>query len=71
MDHGFYSRHCTSCSNVYWLKQLYKNIKTKCGIEKYQKLKDREGFFNKVRLYWFIFFASIRDSYKEKTSTKH
>lgn len=41
-----------------------KNIKTTCGIEKYNKLKLNNSFFGKLRLYWFVFFASIRDMNK-------
>ena len=37
------------------------NIKTVCGFEKYEELSKRKGFFNKVRFYWFVFFASLRD----------
>ena len=36
-------------------------IKTSCGIEKFNKLKARQGFLNKIRLYWFVLFAVIRD----------
>ena len=36
-------------------------IKTSCGIDKFNKLKNKHGLLNKVRLYWFIFFAVIRD----------
>lgn len=39
-------------------------IKTVCGLEKYNELKNRPGLFSKVRLYWFIFFGSIRDIFK-------
>ena len=42
------------------------NIKTICGLEKYEKLSKRKGFFNKVRLWWFVLFASIRDLGKKK-----
>ncbi len=41
------------------------NIKTACGLEKYEELSKRKGFFNKVRFYWFILFASIRDFTKK------
>jgi hypothetical protein len=41
-------------------------IKTQCGINKYHKLKVRKGLLNKVRLYWFVFFAVIRDILKKK-----
>tara|TARA_B100000686_G_scaffold332031_1_gene396290 strand:+ start:742 stop:879 length:138 start_codon:yes stop_codon:yes gene_type:complete len=39
-----------------------KFIKTQCGLEKYKVLKQKNGFFHKVRFIWFIFIASIRDS---------
>ena len=44
-------------------------IKTVCGLEKYDELSKRKGFFNKVRFYWFILFASIRD-FDKKISVK-
>ncbi len=36
-------------------------IKTTCGLEKYDKLKTNNTFMGKLRLYWFKFFAIIRD----------
>ena len=36
-------------------------IKTTCGIDKYNKLKMNKTFLGKLRLYWFNFFATIRD----------
>ena len=36
-------------------------IKTKCGIEKYNKLKGNKTFLGILRLRIFIFFAVIRD----------
>ncbi len=36
-------------------------IKTPCGRAKYAMLKTKQGFFARVRLIWFIFFASIKD----------
>ena len=36
-------------------------IKTACGIDKYNKLKSNNTFIGKLRLYWFNFFAVIRD----------
>ena len=36
-------------------------IKTACGISKYNKLKTNKTFIGKLRLYWFKFFAIIRD----------
>ena len=40
-------------------------IKTKCGIDKFKLLKERKGILNKIRLYWFIFFAGLRDVLKK------
>jgi|TARA_B100000795_G_scaffold222631_1_gene177603 hypothetical protein len=40
-----------------------KYITTQCGLEKYDQLKVKSGIFNSVRLYWFVFFASLRDGY--------
>ena len=37
------------------------NIKTVCGIEKYDELSKRKGFFNQLRFYWFVLSASLRD----------
>ena len=36
-------------------------IKTTCGLEKYDKLKTNKTLIGKLRLYWFKFFAIIRD----------
>ena len=36
-------------------------IKTKCGIEKYYKLRKNQSLYGKIRLKWFIFFAVVRD----------
>jgi len=43
------------------------NIKTVCGLEKYEELSKRKGFFNRVRFYWFVLFASIRDFCKKSS----
>ncbi len=43
------------------------NIKTVCGIEKYDELSKRKGFLNKLRFYWFVLCASLRDIGKKKT----
>ena len=32
---------------------------------KYEELSKRKGFFNRVRFYWFVLFASIRDFCKK------
>jgi hypothetical protein len=41
-------------------------IKTECGLSEYHLLKMRAntGVFNKLRFYWFVFFASLRDLFK-------
>lgn len=36
-------------------------IKTECGVTKFNKLNTKRGVLNKIRLYWFILFAVIRD----------
>ena len=43
------------------------NIKTVCGLEKYEELSKRKGFFNRLRFYWFVLFASIRDFCKKRS----
>jgi len=42
-------------------------IKTKCGIDKYHKLKIKKGLLNKMRFYWYVLFAVIRDIFKKKS----
>ena len=41
------------------------NIKTVCGIEKYDELSKRKGFLNQLRFYWFVLSASLRDIWKK------
>ena len=41
---------------------MSKFITTKCGIDKFNKLRDQKGFFKKIRFYWFVTIASLRDS---------
>ena len=36
-------------------------IKTECGISKYDELKNNKGVFRRIRFYWFVIVASIRD----------
>ena len=48
---------------IHWMV-LFMNkfrIKTACGIDKYNRLKRNKTFIGKLRLYWFNFFAVIRD----------
>ena len=42
-------------------KKIYKLIKTECGQAKYEALILNKTFLGKIRLYWFIFFAAIKD----------
>ena len=42
-------------------KNIRDYIKTECGLSKYHILKSKKGFFNKLRFYWFVIVASIRD----------
>jgi len=39
-----------------------KYITSQCGIEKLNELNRKKGVFQKIRLYWFIAIASVRDS---------
>ena len=45
-------------------------IKTKCGLETYDLLKSRKGMRARLRFYWFVFFASIRDFSHKKRAEK-
>ena len=36
-------------------------IKTECGRIKYDQLSNKTGHFAKLRLFWFILVATIRD----------
>ncbi len=42
------------------------NIRTTCGIEKFDELSKKKGFLNRIRFFWFVLAASIRDVGKEK-----
>tara|TARA_S200000501_G_C20610174_1_gene649946 strand:- start:541 stop:699 length:159 start_codon:yes stop_codon:yes gene_type:complete len=41
-------------------------IKTKCGIDKYYLLNEKRGFWNKLRLYWFVVIGTLRDLFISK-----
>jgi hypothetical protein len=41
---------------------VFRWIKAECGRNKYQELAERRGLFAKIRLYWFVLFAAIRDA---------
>ena len=40
---------------------IFSLIKTECGRAKYEMLASKKGIFNRIRLYWFIVFAAIKD----------
>tara|TARA_Y100001968_G_C19419560_1_gene750977 strand:+ start:674 stop:853 length:180 start_codon:yes stop_codon:yes gene_type:complete len=40
---------------------IFSLIKTECGQSKYLALSSQNGLIAKLRLYWFIFFAIIKD----------
>ena len=41
-------------------------VKTSCGIDQYNSLKKNKSMFGKLRLSWFLFFATIRDLFVSK-----
>ena len=40
---------------------MNKFIKTECGLNKYEDLKVNKTFLGKIRFYWFVIIASLRD----------
>ena len=43
-------------------------VKTSCGIDQYYLLKKNRSIFGKLRLYWFLLFATIRDLFVTKNT---
>ena len=41
-------------------------VKTSCGIDQYNSLKKNKSILGKLRLSWFLFFATIRDLFVSK-----
>ena len=41
-------------------------VKTSFGIDQYNLLKKNKSIFGKLRLSWFLFFATIRDLFISK-----
>ncbi len=41
--------------------KIFQYIKTECGRLKYERLSKNKSFIGKLRLYWFIVFASLAD----------
>tara|TARA_B100000965_G_scaffold336706_1_gene303164 strand:+ start:5498 stop:5698 length:201 start_codon:yes stop_codon:yes gene_type:complete len=48
------------CKKMNKLK-IFSLIKTDCGRAKYEILSSKKGILNRIRLYWFILFATIED----------
>ena len=46
--------------------EINKLIKTECGLKKYEVLKGQLGYINKLRFYWFVTVATLRDLPKKK-----
>ena len=42
-------------------KNLFKYIKTPCGQAKYIELQSNKSLLGKLRIFWFVIIASIRD----------
>ena len=40
---------------------IFSLIKTECGRTKYEMLASKKGILNRIRLYWFVLFATIED----------
>lgn len=45
---------------------IEKYIKTRCGLDKYNHLKElsEKNLINKIRLYHFVIIATLRDIFK-------
>ncbi len=41
--------------------KIFSFIKSSCGRTKYLTLAENKSIVSKLRLYWFIFFAILRD----------
>ena len=56
------SYYCKPNWNFKMVKRpIFSLIKTECGRTKYAMLASKKGIFNRIRLYWFIVFATIED----------
>lgn len=49
---------------------ITKYIKTECGLSEYYLLRARKGIFHKLRFYWFVAIATIRDLPKKSPPTE-
>ncbi len=41
-------------------------IKTECGIKKYEQLRKETSPIKRLRFFWFVFFAALRDLTKKE-----
>lgn len=53
--------HLQNINSLWYIMPMNKFIKTECGLNKYEDLKSSKTFFGRVRFYWFVFIASLRD----------
>ena len=49
---------------------MSKFITTECGINKFNELRNKKGFLRKIRLYWFVTIASLRDTVFNSAPTR-
>ena len=50
---------------IFSMKSL---IKTECGIKKYEQLRKETSPIKKLRFFWFVFFAALRDLPKKRNT---
>ena len=43
-------------------------IKTECGIKKYEQLRKETNPIKRLRFFWFVFFAALRDLPKKRNT---
>ena len=43
-------------------------IKTECGIKKYEQLRKETSPIKRLRFFWFVFFAALRDLPKKRST---
>ncbi|PQM67068.1 MAG: hypothetical protein CML49_04855 [Rhodobacteraceae bacterium] len=52
-------------TGIFSMKSL---IKTECGIKKYEQLRKETSPIKKLRFFWFVFFAALRDLPKKRNT---
>tara|TARA_B100000287_G_scaffold417595_1_gene453550 strand:- start:610 stop:783 length:174 start_codon:yes stop_codon:yes gene_type:complete len=50
---------------IFSMKSL---IKTECGIKKYEQLRKETSPIKRLRFFWFVFFAALRDLPKKRNT---